>query len=103
MVHNHLLEIKKNELLKEIARWLLLNENSYLDQTISQICQRLGISYEVVESFVNYLYRHNLLVKYERGQKYSLTLNGVNFLLNLVESFYFTQDLKGEDDGHTGN
>jgi predicted transcriptional regulator len=96
MAHNHLLEIKKNEFLKEIARWLLLNENSHLDQTISQICQKLGISYEVVESFVNYLYRHNLLVKYDRGQKYSLTLNGVNFLLNLAESCYFSEDLEGE-------
>jgi predicted transcriptional regulator len=95
MSHKPLLEVKKNEFIKEIARWLLLNENSHLDQTISQICQRLGISYEIVESFVNYLYRHNLLVKYDRGQRYSLTLNGVNFLLNLAEACYFSKDLKG--------
>jgi predicted transcriptional regulator len=100
MSHNHLIEIKKNEYIKEIARWLLLNENSNLDQTISQICQRLGISYEVVKSFVNYLYRRNLLIKYDRGQRYSLTLNGVAFLLNLAENCYFDNNLKGDLDGN---
>jgi predicted transcriptional regulator len=72
------------------------DENSNLSQTISQICQKLGISYKVVESFVDYLYRHNLLVKYDRGQRYSLTLNGLNFLLNLAESCYLSQNFKGE-------
>jgi predicted transcriptional regulator len=103
MAHNHLLEIKRREFINEIARELLVNENSNLSQTISQICQKLGISYKVVESFVDYLYRHNLLVKYDRGQRYSLTLNGVNFLLNLAESCYLSEDLEVEDDGHTGS
>jgi len=96
MSRNHLLEVKKNEFIKEIARWLLLNENSHLDQTISQICQRLGISYEIVESFVNYLYRHNFLVKYQRGQRYLLTLRGVAFLLSLAGNWYLNRNLEGE-------
>jgi predicted transcriptional regulator len=48
-----------------------------------------------VEGFVNYLYRHGLLIKYDHGRKYSLTLNGVNFLLNLAEGCYFSKDLEG--------
>jgi predicted transcriptional regulator len=100
MKTEHLLKNRKGEFLKEIARWLLLNENSNLDQTISQICQRLGISYESVESFVNYLYRHNFLVKYDRGRRYSLTVNGISFLLNLVEACYLSKNLEEENYEH---
>jgi len=100
MSRNHLLEIKKKEYIKEIVRLILLNENSHLDQTISEICQKLGVSSEVVKSFVDYLHRHNLLVKYDRGQKYSLTLNGLSFLLNLAENCYFDNNLEGEEHEH---
>jgi len=100
MSHNHLLEIKKNEFLKLIAREILVNEGSDIDATILHICKRIKISEETVKSFVNFLYRCGFLVKHERGQKYSLTLNGVNFLLELAESCYFTQNLGVENHEH---
>jgi predicted transcriptional regulator len=95
----HLLKNRERNFLKELARELLLNENSELDQTISYICQKFNISEKEVKTFVNFLYRRGFLVKYDRGQKYSLTLNGVSFLLNLVESCYFSEDLEADSDG----
>ena len=99
MKAEHLLKNRKRDFLKELARELLLNENSELDQTISYICQKFNISEEEVKTFVNFLYRRGFLVKYERGQKYSLTLNGVTFLLNLAENCYFDNNLKDEEYG----
>jgi predicted transcriptional regulator len=96
MKTKHLLKNRKRDFLKEFARELLLNENSELDQIISHISQKFNISEEEVKTFVNFLYRKGFLVKYERGQKYALTLNGVNFLLDLAESCYFSQNLEGE-------
>jgi predicted transcriptional regulator len=99
MEAKHLLKNRKRDFLKEFARELLLNENSELDQTISYICQKFNISEKEVKTFVNFLYRRGFLIKYERGQKYSLTLNGVAFLLNLAENCYFDNNLEGEEHG----
>jgi predicted transcriptional regulator len=99
MKEQHLLKNRKNDFLKELARELLINENSELDQTISHVCQKLNISEEEVRGFINSLYRRGFLIKYWRGQRYSLTLEGIAFLINLAESCYFTQDLEGEKHG----
>jgi predicted transcriptional regulator len=97
---NHLLKNREKDFLKLIAREILLNENSDIDTTILHICKRIKIPEEKVRSFVSFLYRHGFLVKYERGQKYVLTLGGVNFLLKLAESCYFSQNLEEENYEH---
>ena len=90
------LKNKKYEFLKLLARELLLHENSEIEQAIISISKRIKISEEKIREFIAFLYRHGLLIKYERGQKYALTLNGVNFLLDLAESCYFSQNLEGK-------
>jgi predicted transcriptional regulator len=101
MSRNPLLEVRKNKYLNLVARELLLSEGQNLEQTVTLISKKLNINKEKIWRFVEYLYRSNLLVKSK--EKFGFTLEGVSHLLSLVESFYFTQDLKGEDDGHTGS
>ena len=96
MKTEHLLKNKKYDFLKVLARELLLYENSEIEEAVIHISKRIKVSEEKIRWFISFLYRNGLLIKYERGQKYALTLNGVNFLLDLAESCYFSQNLEGE-------
>jgi predicted transcriptional regulator len=100
MKTKQLLKNKVHHFIKDITRELLLNENSNLDDTILLIAQKFGIPKRQVKSFVDSLYRKGLLVKYNRGKNYSLTLAGLSFLLGLAEGLYIDSNLRGGDSGH---
>jgi predicted transcriptional regulator len=100
MMADNLLKNKRHNLLKVLARGLLLYENSEIEEAIISISKRIKISEDKIREFITFLYRHGLLIKYERGQKYSLTLSGVAFLLNLAENCYFDNNLEGEEHEH---
>ena len=95
MKAEHLLKNKRIDFLKVLARELLINERSEIDKIVLTISQTFKVPEEEVRGFINYLYRHGLLVKYERGTKYSLTLDGVSFLIDLAEKCYIFNDLEG--------
>ena len=94
----HLLETRSDEYLSLVARELLLSEGQNLGQTIARISKKLNVSKEKIKNFVEYLYKSNFLVKTK--ERFGFTLEGVNYLLNLAEGFYFTQDLEGEKRGY---
>jgi predicted transcriptional regulator len=97
----NLLKNKANDFLKLLAWEILVYENSKIDEAVIHISKRIKISEEKIRGFISFLYRHGFLVKYERGQKYALTLNGVNFLLSLAEDFYLDKNLEGGKNEHT--
>jgi predicted transcriptional regulator len=93
MSRNPLLEVRKDEYLSLVARELLISEGQNLEETITLISKKLNISKEKVEQFVEYLYRSNLLLKTK--ERFGLTLQGVQFLLSLVQDVYFNKNLEG--------
>jgi predicted transcriptional regulator len=95
----HLLETRSDEYLKLVARELLLSEGQNLEQTITLISKKLNINKDKINRFVEHLYRLNLLIK-SKG-KFGFTPEGLNYLVGLVQSIYFSKNFEGDTHGHT--
>jgi predicted transcriptional regulator len=96
MTRNPLLEIRSDEYLSLVARELLLSERQSLEETITVISKKLNVSKEKVETFIDKLYRKNLLIK--SRETFGFTIEGINLLLSLVEECYASSN--SEADGH---
>jgi hypothetical protein len=94
----HLLEVRKDEYLSLVARELLLSEGQNLEETIGLISKKLNVKKEEIESFVDKLYRGNLLIK--SRENFGFTIEGITFLLSLAEGCYASKNFEVDKHEH---